>query len=109
MRRRDALTAQTFANRLDSLASASKRDALNVLSRVERAAGDTEAAAQAARAAYLKAWCDGPPFSYAVGLDEARANLSAVGAPEPDGLDGFELSEPFPEVLIKPTPRAELT
>lgn len=40
-------------------------DALNVLSRVERAAGDTEAAAQAARDAYLQAWCDGPPFSYA--------------------------------------------
>lgn len=84
-------------------------DALNVLSRVERAVGDTEAAAQAARDAYRQAWCDGPPFSYAVGLDEARANLSAVGAPEPDGLDGFELGEPFPEVLIKPTPRAELT
>jgi tetratricopeptide (TPR) repeat protein len=83
-------------------------DALNVLSRVERAAGNTEAAAQAARDAYRQAWCDGPPFSYAVGLDEARANLSAVGAPEPDGLDGFELSEPFPEVLIKPTPRSEL-
>jgi tetratricopeptide (TPR) repeat protein len=79
-------------------------DALNLLSRVERAAGDTEAAAQAARAAYLQAWCDDPPFSYAAGLDEARANLSAVGAPEPDGLDGFELGEPFPEVFIEPTP-----
>ncbi len=82
-------------------------DALNVLSRVERATGDTEAAAQAAREAYLQAWCDGPPFSYAAGLDEARANLNAVGAPEPDGLDGFEPGEPFPEVLIKPTPRPE--
>ncbi|HEY6423597.1 MAG TPA: DUF4062 domain-containing protein [Pseudonocardiaceae bacterium] len=77
-------------------------DALNVLSRVERAAGDTEAAAHAAHDAYLQAWCDGPPFSYAFGLDEARANLSAVGAPEPAGLDSFELGEPFPEVLIKP-------
>ncbi|MGH3821725.1 MAG: DUF4062 domain-containing protein [Pseudonocardiaceae bacterium] len=61
-------------------------DALNVLSRVERAAGDTAAAAQAARDAYLKAWCDGSTFSYAAGLEEARANLSAVGAPEPDSL-----------------------
>lgn len=79
-------------------------DALNVLSRVEQAAGDTEAAAQAARDAYRQAWCDGPPFSYAVGLDEARANLSAVGAPEPDGLDGFEPGEPFSDVLIEPIP-----
>ncbi len=84
-------------------------DALNVLSRVERAAGDTGAAAQVAREAYLRAWCDGPPFSYAAGLEEARANLSAVGAPEPDGLDGFEPGEPFPEVLIQPTPRPEPT
>jgi hypothetical protein len=80
-----------------------------VLSRVERAAGDTEAAAQTAREAYLQAWCDDPPFSYAAGLDEARANLTAVGAPEPDGLDGFEWGEPFPEVLIQPTPRPEST
>ncbi len=82
-------------------------DALNVLSRVERAAGDAEAAAEAARAAYLQAWCDGPPFSYAAGLDEARANLSAVGAPEP-GCLGFEPGEPFPDVLIEPPPRSEL-
>jgi hypothetical protein len=79
-------------------------DALNVLSRVARAAGDIKAAAQAARDAYRQAWCDGPPFSYAVGLDEARTNLSAVGAPEPDGLDSFELGGPFPKMLIKPTP-----
>ncbi len=78
-------------------------DALNVLSRVERTAGDTEAAAQAAREAYLQAWCDGPPFSYAAGLDEARSNLTAVSAREPGGL-GFELGEPFPDVLIEPVP-----
>jgi tetratricopeptide (TPR) repeat protein len=78
--------------------------ALNVLSRVERAAGDTEAAAQAARDAYHQAWCDGPPFSYAAGLDEARANLRAVGVQEPAGLVGFQPGEPFPDVLIKPTP-----
>lgn len=75
-----------------------------MLSRVERATGNTTAAAQAARDAYLQAWCDGPPFSYAAGLDEARANLSAVGVPEPAGLDGFELGEPFPEVFIEPIP-----
>ncbi|MGH3799582.1 MAG: HEAT repeat domain-containing protein [Pseudonocardiaceae bacterium] len=75
-----------------------------MLSRVERATGNTTAAAQAARDAYLQAWCDGPPFSYAAGLDEARANLSTVGVPEPAGLDGFELGEPFPEVFIEPIP-----
>ncbi len=83
-------------------------DALNVLSRVDRAAGDTEAAAQAAREAYLQAWCDGPPFSYAAGLEEARANLSAVGVSEPS-CPGFEPGEPFPEVLIEPAPRPEST
>ncbi|MGH3902193.1 MAG: HEAT repeat domain-containing protein [Pseudonocardiaceae bacterium] len=77
-------------------------DALNVLSRVERKAGNTEAAARAAHAAYLQAWCDGPPFSYQAGMAEARANLKEVGAPELAGLDGVELGEPFPEVLIKP-------
>ena len=83
-------------------------DALNVLSRVEQAVGDAEAAAQAAREAYLKAWCDGPPFSYAAGLDEARANLSAVGVQEPAGLVGFQPGEPFPEGLIEPTPPSVL-
>ncbi len=78
-------------------------DALNVLSRVERAAGDTETAAQAAREAYRQAWCDGPPFSYAAGLDEARANLTAVSAQEPSGL-GFESGEPFPDVLVELIP-----
>ncbi|MGH3913740.1 MAG: hypothetical protein ACRDTC_10070 [Pseudonocardiaceae bacterium] len=83
-------------------------DALNVLSRVERTAGDTDAAAQAARDAYHQAWCDGPPFSYAVGLDEARANLSAVGAPEPAGLADFQPGEPFPDLPIEPTPPSVL-
>ncbi|MGH3867641.1 MAG: DUF4062 domain-containing protein [Pseudonocardiaceae bacterium] len=81
-----------------------RADALNALSRVERAAGDTEAAAQAAREAYRQAWCDGPPFSYAAGLDEARANLTAVSAQEPGGLIGFQPGEPFPDVLIEPIP-----
>ncbi|MGH3766734.1 MAG: hypothetical protein ACRDTX_16560 [Pseudonocardiaceae bacterium] len=79
-------------------------DALNLLSRIERVAGDTKTAAQAAHEAYLQASCDGPPFSYAAGLDEALANLSAVGAPEPDALRRFTLDEPFPEVFFEPSP-----
>jgi hypothetical protein len=77
---RDAIE---FAER--SLLRLRLADALNMLSRIEQVAGDT-AAIEAARVAFRQAWCDGPPFSYAAALVEARANLAALGAPEPAGL-----------------------
>jgi tetratricopeptide (TPR) repeat protein len=58
-------------------------DALNVLAQIERDAGNTTAAIEAATEAYKKAWCDGPPFAYRWGLEKARAHLAALNAPEP--------------------------
>lgn len=78
-------------------------DALNVLSQIERDAGNTDAAVQAATEAYQKAWCDGPPFTYHWGLEKARQHLAALGAPEPE-MPPFDESkyEPMPEVEIDP-------
>jgi tetratricopeptide (TPR) repeat protein len=79
-------------------------DALNVLAQIERDAGDTAAAIEAATEAYRKAWCDGPPFAYHWGLEAARAHLNALGAPEPSDLPPYDESkhEPMPEVEIDP-------
>ena len=79
-------------------------DALNVLAQIERDAGNTAAAIEAATQAYRKAWCDGPPFAYHWGLEAARAHLNALGAPEPSDLPPYDESqhEPMPEVEIDP-------
>jgi len=79
-------------------------DALNVLAQIERDAGNTAAAIEAATKAYRKAWCDGPPFAYHWGLDAARAHLNALGAPEPSDLPPYDESkhDPMPEVEIDP-------
>jgi len=79
-------------------------DALNVLAQIERDAGNTVAAIEAATEAYRKAWCDGPPFAYHWGLEAARAHLNALGAPEPSDLPPYDESEhePMPEVDIDP-------
>ena len=78
-------------------------DALNVLAQIERDAGNTATAIQAATEAYTKAWCDGPPFAYHWGLEKAKAHLAALGAPEP-ALPPFDESkyEPMPEIEIDP-------
>jgi tetratricopeptide (TPR) repeat protein len=79
-------------------------DALNVLAQIERDAGNTAAAIEAATQAYREAWCDGPPFAYHWGLEAARAHLNALGAPEPSDLQAYDESkhEPMPEVEINP-------
>jgi hypothetical protein len=78
-------------------------DAYNVLAYIERDAGNTQTAIDAATAAYQLAWCDGPPFAYHWGLEAARAHLTALGAPEPT-MPPFDESkyEPMPEVEIDP-------
>ncbi|MEM8557456.1 MAG: DUF4062 domain-containing protein [Bacteroidota bacterium] len=78
-------------------------DALNVLAQIERDAGNTDAAVEAATQAYKLAWCDGPPYAYHWGLEKAKAHLTALGAPEPD-LPPFDESqhEPMPEVELNP-------
>jgi hypothetical protein len=79
-------------------------DALNMLSQVEQGAGDTAAAIDAARAAFRQAWCDGPPFSYAAALTNARAHLAALGEPEPTGLPSRHPERPVARVAIRPAP-----
>ena len=78
-------------------------DALNVLAQLEQDANHTDAAIEAATEAYCKAWCDGPPFAYARGLEQARGLLASLGAPEPE-LPPFDPSkfDPMPEVEINP-------
>lgn len=78
-------------------------DALIVLAQIEQDEGNTQAAIEAATEAYRKAWCDGPPFAYDLGLQKAPKLLAALGAPEPE-LPAFDQSkfEPMPEVEINP-------
>jgi len=79
-------------------------DALNVLAQIERDAGNTSAAIEAATQAYRKAWCDGPPFAYHWGCKAASAHLNALGAPEPSDLPPYDESqhESMPDVEIDP-------
>jgi tetratricopeptide (TPR) repeat protein len=78
-------------------------DAYNVLARVERDSGNNAAAVEAATKAYRMAWCDGPPFAYHWGLEDARAHLRALGTAEPEmpPFDDYRY-EPLPEVEIDP-------
>ncbi len=59
-------------------------DARNVLCQIERDAGNTAAAIEAATQAYRLAWCDGPPWAYHYGLENAKKHLRELGAPEPE-------------------------
>jgi hypothetical protein len=78
-------------------------DARNVLTAIERDAGNRDAAVSAATQAYRLAWCDGPPYAYHWGLEAARKHLRELGAPEPE-MPPFDPSrhEPMPEVEIDP-------
>ena len=78
-------------------------DALNVLAQIERDAGNTDKAIEAATKAYQLAWCDGPPYAYHWGLIKAQKHLEELGAPLPD-MPAFDESkfEPMPEVEIDP-------
>jgi tetratricopeptide (TPR) repeat protein len=78
-------------------------DALNVLAQIERDAGNTDKAIEAATRAYQLAWCDGPPYAYHWGLIKAQKHLDELGAPIP-AMPPFDESkfEPMPEVEIDP-------
>jgi ATP/maltotriose-dependent transcriptional regulator MalT len=78
-------------------------DACNVLAQLERDAGNTEKAIEAATQAYCMAWCDGPPYAYHWGLEAARKHLRELGAPEPQ-LPPFDASkfEPMLDVEVNP-------
>ncbi|MCP4599417.1 MAG: DUF4062 domain-containing protein [Proteobacteria bacterium] len=96
------LRASMFPKMMEQL-PAVDADALNVLARIEQDVGHTEAAVRAATEAFCKAWCDGQPFAYHLGLEKARQLIAALGAPEPE-LPAFDESkyEPMPEVEINP-------
>lgn len=56
-------------------------DAFNVLCQIERDAGNTAAALEAAQRAYDLAQCgEGPPWAYRLGLETAQRHLVALGA-----------------------------
>ena len=78
-------------------------DALNVLVQIERDAGKTDKAVEAATKAYQLSWCDGPPYAYHWGLIKAQKHLEELKAPLPD-MPPFDESkyEPMPEVEIDP-------
>lgn len=78
-------------------------DALNVLAQIERDAGNTDKAIEAATKAYELAWCDGPPYAYHWGLIKAQKHLEELGAPLPE-MPPFDESrfEPMPDVEIDP-------
>jgi hypothetical protein len=78
-------------------------DAFGLLAAIETAEGRKEAAIAAATKAFKAAWCDGPPYAYHPGLEKAKAQLAALGAPEPV-LPAFDESKfaPMPEVEINP-------
>jgi len=78
-------------------------DACAVLARIGLDEGDRAAAAAAATQAYRLAWCDGPPFAYHWGLEEATRLLRELEVPEPADLPPFDESrfEPMPDVAIE--------
>jgi tetratricopeptide (TPR) repeat protein len=78
-------------------------DALNVLAQIERDAGNTKEAIEAATKAYELSWCDGPPYAYHWGLIKAEKHLKELGVDPPD-MPPFDESnyEPMPEVEIDP-------
>lgn len=78
-------------------------DSYNILAAVECAAGNSEAALNAARRAYVLSWCDGPPFAYRRGLEDAAAHLDALGQSAPK-LASYcpEKYAPMPEIAINP-------
>lgn len=84
-------------------------DAFNVLAHIERDAGTHAEAVKAAMRAYEQAWCDGPPFAFHWGLQQAQAHLAALDEPEPELLP-FDASkyEPMPEIEIVPSSNKKL-
>lgn len=61
-------------------------DALNVLTKLELSLANIPNALSSAKLAYILAWCDGPPYWYHWGIQEARRHLTVLNEPEPDLL-----------------------
>jgi len=78
-------------------------DSYNILAEIEDSCGNKAEAIKAAQTAYELAWCDGPPYAYQRGLDDARKKLEQLGGKVPD-LTPYDESkfEPVPNVEINP-------
>lgn len=78
-------------------------DSYNILAEIERSSDNSAAAIKAAQTAFELSWCDGPPYAYQRGLDDATQMLLSLGAPLPT-LPAYDTAkfEPVPEVLINP-------
>jgi tetratricopeptide (TPR) repeat protein len=78
-------------------------DSYNILAEVEDSCGNKKAAIKAAQTAYQLAWCDGPPYAYQRGLDDAATKLQTLNAVLPL-MPAYDYSafEPVPAVEINP-------
>ena len=78
-------------------------DSYNTLARIELSEGNRDAAYKAATTAYTLAWCDGPPYAYQRGLDEALEIMQALNQTAP-ALPAYDSSnyEPIPDVELNP-------
>jgi tetratricopeptide (TPR) repeat protein len=78
-------------------------DSYNAAARIACDEGDRAGARAAAVRAYRMAWCDGPPFAYQRGLDDAAHLLDRLGAPHPVMPVYSPLAwPPLPDVALDP-------
>jgi tetratricopeptide (TPR) repeat protein len=73
-------------------------DALNTLARLEHQAGRRQPAIDAATKAYREAWCDGFPYVFKRGVDEASRLLRELGESPPESPS--EAAQPPPVDLV---------
>ena len=71
-------------------------DSYNILARIESNEGNRDAASTAALKAFDLSLCDGSPFAYKRGVDDAMELLKSLNDEIPD----IEKSDPFPGISI---------
>ncbi|MBI5048906.1 MAG: hypothetical protein HZB54_08165 [Deltaproteobacteria bacterium] len=74
--REKAQEALTFADRYDYRLK--QADIHNFLARLALETGDYKGVRQHAQTAYERAWCDGPPHTYNIALEEAKQLLNDI-------------------------------
>lgn len=78
-------------------------DSWNTLARIELSEGNRDAAIDALHRAYRLAWCEGPPYAYQRGLEDARQMLQQLSAPLPELPELVDSDyEPIPQVELNP-------
>ena len=81
-------------------------DSWNTLALIEMSEGNRDAAVAAAERAYRLAWCEGPPYAYQRGLDDATALLNQLSAPLP-ALPAFDDAQYLPVPVVELNPKDE--